>query len=372
MFLFNVSICITFLLFTIGCDCNRRFQNGSTNFHQVHTKPLIVLFHGLGANVSSLKTLQEALENEFGKESVVVLDNILPEKTAIFSIKDQSNKCFNKLSEDKPNLQHSPTLLIGHSQGGLRAYNMFHQYKDELNVKGIITLATPWEGAPLLDTIETLNQCDTITGIKNKELYSKYFTPPVLNDMYKLSDSMGQPTNWIEQELVRRLENLVVAEFIAGCYDLKPGSIFLNSIKDALPEEEVPILAIGGGASDFKIFLPKETSHETSHDFKHLNSAWTKIIVGETDLNETDFDLIDNKHDMIVPLYSQLAWHITNKENFKRKIIEDAPHDELLKEFPIEAFKNILCHPTMVKEVIQFAKDIFYSDSITCECQVLE
>ncbi|CDG49963.1 esterase/lipase family protein [Cardinium endosymbiont of Bemisia tabaci] len=369
MFLFKISICITFLLFTVSCDSNRLPQNGSTNSHQDHTRPLIVLFHGLGADASSFSMLKKQLEQTFPSASVVALTSIPKEKTALYSIKEQGNKCFTDLS-DSINLQR-PTLLIGHSQGGLRAYNMFDQYKDKLNVKGIITLATPWEGAPILDTIDRLNQLDRITKVKNEALYLEYFTLPVLNDMCTLSYSMGQPTNWIEQELVCRLENLVVSEVIAGCYDLKPGSIFLNSIQDTLSEEEVPILAIGGGLSDFKIFLPKESSYESSYDFKHLNSAWTKIIVGETDLGETDLDVKD-KHDMIVPLYSQLAWHITNKGNFKRKIIEDALHSKILNESPIEETKSILCHPTMVKEVIQFAKDIFYSDSITSECQAPE
>ncbi|MGI2262159.1 esterase/lipase family protein [Candidatus Cardinium hertigii] len=366
MFLFKISICITFLLFTIGCGCHRPDQNGTINFHEDDTNPLIVLFHGLGGDVSSFKTLQEALENEFGKDSVVALDYITKEQTLLYSIKEQSNKCFGKLSKKEPNLKNRPTLLIGHSQGGLRAYRMFHEYKDILNVKGIITLATPWEGAPVIDTVKRLNQLDTITGIKNEALYVRYFTPPVLNDMYRLSYSMGQPTNWIEQELVSRLEKFPALEVFVGCYDLKPGSTFLEWIQDKLPEEEVPILAIGGGLSDFKIFLPKESSYESSYDFKDLNTAWGKIIVGEADL-----DLID-KHDMIVPLYSQLALHITNKENFKRKVIEDALHGQLLNKFPIETSKSILCHPTMVKEVIQFGKDIFYSDAITSEYQVSE
>ncbi|MGI2257371.1 esterase/lipase family protein [Candidatus Cardinium hertigii] len=355
MFLFKISICITFLLFTVSCDSNRLPQNDSTNFHQDHTKPLIILFHGLGADASSFSMLKKQLEQTFPTASVVALTSIPKKKTALYSIKEQGNKCFTDLANSIDNLQNRPTLLIGHSQGGLRAYSMFDQYKNTLNVKGIITLATPWEGTPILDTIERLNQLDTIIKVKNGALYLQYFTPPVLNDMHILSCSMGQPSNWIEEELVRRLENLVVSEVIAGCYDLKPGSMFLNSIQDALSEEEVPILAIGGGLSDFKIFLPKESSYESSYDFKYLNRAWTRIIVGETDLDLKD------KHDMIVPLYSQLASHITNKENFTRKIIEDALHDQILNEFPIEGANSILCHPSMVKEVIQFGKDIFYS-----------
>ena len=365
MFVFRI-IWITFLLFMIGCDCKRPARNGATNFHEDDNKPLIVLFHGLGGNVSSFKILQEALEHEFGKGSVVALDYITQEQTVLYTIKEQSNKCFNKLSEEKLDLQNRPTLLIGHSQGGLRAYKMFHAYKDNLNVKGIITLATPWEGAPVLDTIERLNQSDPDTGIKNEALYASYFTPPVVNDMRRLSYSMGQPAEWIEQQLVSKLKNVQVLPVYVGGYDLQPGSVFLQWIQDTLPEEELPILAIGGALSDFKNFIPKDSIYESSYDFKDLNAAWDKIIVGKENI---DFLY---KHDMIVPLYSQLAWHITDKENFKRKIIEDAMHDQLLNNFPIEPSKSILCHPTMVKEVIQFGKDIFYSDSITSESQVSE
>lgn len=332
MFQFNIVIYITILLSIIGCNCNTLHQDRITDFHQENTKPLIVLFHGLGADAFSFDTLKKEFMQAFPHASVIALTSVAEGRTALLSIKEQGTQCFKELLHKIPRLRNRPILLVGHSQGGLRAYSMFDQYKDMLYVKGIITLATPWEGTPILNA--------------NQGLLSKYCTKPVLNDMCRLSSGMGKDPNWIEQWLRSMLEMLKVSLLNVGCSDLKPGSAFLTQVKNALPKEEVPILAVGGGQNDFKIFLTKKSNH----DFKYLNNAWTKIIVGTTDLT--------HRHDMIVPLYSQHALNIMPEthKNFKRLFIQDALHDQLLAVSSIAKSKSILCHPDMVQGVIAFGK----------------
>lgn len=317
-------------------SCNPHKLDQGSMSHAPNRDSLIVLFHGLGANASFLKILKDELTKTFPTASVVALNSVEEGKTGLLSIKEQGHASFKELKQRIPDLEHRPTLLIGHSQGGLRAYSMFDQYKDLLNIKGIVTLATPWEGAPILNA--------------NPALLLDYCTWPVAMDMQNFSISIGEDPDWLEEELISRLNNSMLLSAHIGCSDLKPESPFLNWVKQALPKETLPILAIGGGQSDFKTFL----TQNSNYDFRYLNETWTKIIVGQGACTL-------QRHDMIVPLYSQLALHIIPEgeghSNFQRFLIQDAVHDQL---WPVPPNKklNILCHAAMINEVISFGKDI--------------
>lgn len=333
---FTLNITFSILLSIIGCDCTRLSQDSFTYSNPGNTNPLIVLFHGLGSNASCFKSLKEALKQSFPTASVVALTRVEGIMTHICSIKEQANSSFNELLDNIPDLQHRPTLLIGHSQGGLRAYKMFDLHKGELNVKGIITLATPWEGAPALSADE--------------KLFGEFFRSPILDDMRRLSSGLGQSIDWVEAYLTSKLQELKDGSSADGCNDLKPRSDFLNWAKDALPSETIPILAVGGGQSDFSVLL----TQESNDDFQALGNAWTKVIVGKKDPTQI--------HDMVVPLSSQLARNIVPSENqnFKRLFIPDALHDEILPLPPIAKSKNILAHPVMFQAVKEFANEVLY------------
>ena len=50
---------------------------------------------------------------------------------------------------EKKNIKNNPKILVGHSQGGLKAFAYMSEH-DKENVKGIISVGTPWKGAHII------------------------------------------------------------------------------------------------------------------------------------------------------------------------------------------------------------------------------
>ncbi|MGI2298833.1 esterase/lipase family protein [Candidatus Cardinium hertigii] len=314
-----------FLLFT------PTFVQGKLDKSQSNT--LIILFHGLGNHAASFNTMKKKLEQAFPTGSVVALTSVEGIKSISASIEEQSAINFKELSTKVKDLEQRSIILIGHSQGGLRAYAFLRQYR-HLNIKGLVALAAPWEGVP---------------GARvDAEMLSHHLSVPVLNDLRKLSLDLGYPETDLEKRLILTIQDNQALCLCPGGKDLIEGSAFLCKVKKSLPNVSVPILAIGGGQTDFSTLL----TNRRRHRFKALNDMYTFFVVGEKQLNQY--------HDMQIPLYSQHALNMLPKSkcNFKRVLIKDAFHSTHVLAIPVPKYKAILEHPCVFHAVIQFVKPI--------------
>ncbi|ROT47396.1 esterase/lipase family protein [Candidatus Cardinium hertigii] len=310
----------------------------TTNFSQAKSdenkhNQLIVLFHGFANNVASLKTIQTKLEQAFPCATVVALANVEKMQSLNLSIQEQVEVSFKELNQKVADLGNKSIVFIGHSQGGVRAYALLKQYAHLLQVKGLVTLATPWEGSP--------------GGRVNEKMLLEHLTDPVLNDLRMLSLSLGYPADTLTEQLKLEIKNHQSILHFPGAKDLLVDSTFLCEIKKTLPHTKVPILAIGGGQDDFRALVPKKIPHS----FKALNSMYTWLIVGEAKCNRS--------HDMYIPLYSQLALNIVpkNKKNFKRIFIKDVFHSRKVWTIvTVPPYRNILSNPRVLHAIIKFTK----------------
>ncbi len=351
MFYFNIVIYLTIFLSITGFNCARLSggtltdSNSNLNLKQDKGNPVIALFHGLGSKSSCFNSLKENLEQAFPDALVIALTSVEDYNTALFSIKEQGNSTFKELLEKIPDVCNRPTLLIGHSQGGLRAYKMYDAYNDLLNVKGIITLATPWEGAPVANADQEL-------------LLQRLQSDCVRIDMQRFSmdyDYKGEESaHFMHTTLQARINDYQKVSKCSGIIDLKPKSKFLYEVAEKLPKLLIPILAIGGAQSDFGVFLSKKSNY----DFNNLRNAWTNIIVGESN------NSANKAHDMVVPLYSQRADNIAGKnKNFEQFVVPNAIHNEILPLPPEKKFHNILEHPLAFEKIKEFAQKVLYQPS---------
>ncbi len=296
--------------------------------------PLIVLFHGLGNNAASFNTMKHQLVKSFSDDAVLSLMSTEGMNSINFSIKQQAEMNFKELSSNHlKDLSHRPMLLVGHSQGGLRAYAFMKQYEHCFNIKGLVTIDTPWEGAPgaRVDTAMLMK------GLKG----------PVLSDLRKLSLSLGYAKTTLEKQLMLSVAANQSVCLCPGGKDLIEHSPFLFQVGEWISNEKKPILAIGGGGGDFRALLPGKKTHK----LEHLNKIYTFWVVGEKGLD---------KHDMQVPLYSQHAVHIAPKsmKNFQRVFIKDAFHSSHVWTVPVPKSKAVLAHPRVLNSIIKFAKSI--------------
>ncbi|MEF2228854.1 MAG: alpha/beta hydrolase [Candidatus Cardinium sp.] len=292
---------------------------GSPNATQGAGQPLIVLLHGLGSDASCFDILKGNLEKAYPTAKIVALKSVEGDKTFLHSIKDQADLSFEELKTLLTCPEHgvnSPILLMGHSQGGLRACAIAAR-NEGLDIKGIVTIASPWEGGPSVMHDPTLKPI--LDGF-SQALF--IFSPDhsIPNLLKALTDSKNQP----------------------GVKDLIPGSQFLTEISKNLHKPGIPIRAIGGTSS---------TNMEIPDLGLDLNlnpdTILTNLIVDSNDPEQ--------RHDMVVPLSSQLASNISkDNKNFKCVVIQDAPHDACLVEFCSPGTKAILEHPQMFEAIKEF------------------
>lgn len=299
------------------------------------SNPLIILFHGLANHATSFSTMQEALSDAFPAASVVAVTSMEGMQSVNLSIKEQARETLKELASSVKDLENKPLLLIGHSQGGLRAYSFLTQFKALLDIKGLVTLAAPWEGAP---------------GARvDLNMLRKHLTDAVLQDLRKLSLTFHYPDTKLEGQLKQQVQTNQYMCLLPGAKDLIQGSPFLKDVKESLPTQTIPILAIGGGQSDFGALVTKKKFHS----FKALNNMYNFFVAGQTNCN--------TYHDMQLPLYSQHAHNIiaTKKKTFQRIFIKDAFHSSHVLAIPVPKSKNILEHPRVLQAVIKFTKNIF-------------
>ena len=322
---------IVWCLFVVLSWCNAHASLHSP-------KQLILLFHGLASNAASFVTIQQGLEKAFPTATVIALSSAEGSKTVTLSIAEQVEACFKELSSKVKHIDHIPILLVGHSQGGLRAYLFLKQYQHLLNVKGLVALAAPWEGAP---------------GARvDVNMLQQHVTDAVAADLRVLSLALGYPADALATQMMREIQvNQSMCSY-PGVKDMMVGSPCLCKIRAYLVKEKVPILSIGGGQSNFKFLL---SSHKIKYRFKALNDMYTLLTVG---LHQRNLN-----HDMKIPLYSQHALNIIphHTKIFKRIFIKDIFHSaHVWSIVAVPPHKSILEHPRVLRMMIKFTKNLFF------------
>lgn len=81
------------------------------------------------------------------------------------------------ISLAKQLLPQTPIVLCGHSQGGLIAIEFWRQFAEYYNVKGIITLSCPLQGASIL---KSLSSHKILKNAANNSIRRKFFNTKVL------------------------------------------------------------------------------------------------------------------------------------------------------------------------------------------------
>ncbi|TDG93265.1 esterase/lipase family protein [Cardinium endosymbiont of Culicoides punctatus] len=296
---------------------------------------LIVLFHGLCNKAASFKKIQKELEEKFPSVSIVALTSVEGIQSLNLSIKDQATACFEELKEKVGDVTNKCVLLIGHSQGGNRAYTFLKQYENLLNVKGLITLATPWEGAP---------------GARvDRKMLAKHLTNDVLTDLRTLSTELGCPATQLEEKLMLEITKNQGICMFPGAKDLIVGSDFLCATQKMLANEELPILFIGAEQNDFGALL---SNNVNKYSFQALNNMYSFFIVGDGHVNTS--------HDMQVPLYSQHALNIApNKKNFKKVFVKGVFHSPYILGIRVPKGKAMLSNDSVLDQIIEFTKTAF-------------
>ncbi|AXI24587.1 Alpha/beta hydrolase family/PGAP1-like protein [Cardinium endosymbiont of Sogatella furcifera] len=302
------------------CNTNSSPNNttATPDIPQGAGQPLIVLLHGLGSDASCFDILKGNLEKAYPTAKIIALKSVEGDKTFLHSIKEQADLSFEELKTLLTCPEHgvnSPILLIGHSQGGNRACAIAAKNKG-LNIKGIVTLATPWEGGP-----NAMRDPESKSMLENLSQIFSFFSPDDNTNLFKiLTDLKNQP----------------------GSKDLIPGSQFLTEISQNLNTLNVPIRAIGG-----------------------TSSTNIKILDLGIDPDQLLGDLIsgrnapDKRHDTLVSLASQLASNISKGiQNFERVIIQNAAHNAFLLRLCPPETQVILEHPQTFEAVTKFINEV--------------
>jgi pimeloyl-ACP methyl ester carboxylesterase len=315
---------------------------------------VIIVLNGLWQNPDTFNGTIQSLSTTFAAEGFEVqIHKLIEVRTSERSITDQATYAFSEIQKyySGPNYE---IILIGHSQGGLRGAKILalnEEAKNPLNIKGLITLATPWKGAHIT----------TITPARIKRLLQETSIKKIL----KLAGAITEIDlkSFIDDAQKQLLSPGYYPTDQPGVQDMNPENrtrSFLKDIKKSMEHNDIPVLAIAGWYKDkVTTLLPSSTLFADAEEDvicscvrmiekfppSLVNQAYTRIFVGSS------------KHDMVVPLNSQLAKGFANK-HIERHIIKGAVHDKL-RGLMVPQEQVIYNHPEVIKLMVNFAKEKF-------------
>ena len=249
-------------------------------------KILCVLCPGIGIAKSKTEDLRKRVEQTIkrsgiGQLFISIMTSTLTKKESYEeSIPMQSKRLVGRIEEKVASMMSSktakqpPIMLIGTSQGGLRAFLAATELvKKGYEVKCLVTIVSPWKGVGLLtDTIEA------------KRL------------VLELGD--------IDKNMIELLDK----SYQQGISGMIPGSALLEDIRKKLGKNPIPILAIG---STFDLNDYRGAKADTKKSFNELAGG--------------------SAHDGLISIESQLAEGI-DKKHFECKTLENAHHGHLSKK----------------------------------------
>lgn len=292
--------------------------------------PVILLFHGICSGPIVFNTMKGVLERRFPGATVVALSSVRGYKSLWLPITMQSRSCFFEAKRKVVDLNKRPVILIGHSQGGLRAYDFLRRYRSLLSIKGLVTIAAPWEGVP---------------GAKvNKYILDYALSRDVLEDIKVLADNLSYQDKTLVHCLYKEMNKNQWLQWFYGAKDVICGSRFLKDVESSLKSENCPILAIAGGGGNFEDLVPG-----CQLDLPTLNKLYAYFVTGSIRSSEYD-------HDMWIPRYSAQALNVVSpeRENFKRVYFKGLFHTWKVWSFiPVPREKQILLNPGVSDKIIE-------------------
>lgn len=306
-------------------------------FASTENKPkTIVLLHDLSGTVDHFRRMQLVLKWCFPDASILVPR---ASSTLLHTIDQQAAYTFAQLCDTYGVNAEEPLVLIGHSQGGLRGHALLRNFGDKLNIKGLITLSTPWEGAPVIACAPEALQ-DFLSLLRKSKL------PALIQAAKRFKDTSALPLSatYMADALEKLYERTKAAEHL-GILDMKPGSDFLHTTAQHMGVNTTPILALAGGPSNLVGALLPRMSKPAQHIMNRLQRKYMESIVpiiGAAD------------HDLVVPVYSQVAQNIAPQGvSIVRQTIAGAIHSHA----PGIQFKNAITeHPTALARIIDFVE----------------
>ena len=306
-------------------------------------KKIIYILNALWPSMEEFSKLGGVLSDAFKSEglSIEVRALITPSRaTSEKNITQQASEALEKIKRQVGEENHE-IILIGHSQGGLRGAKILFLNEQEgrrLNIKGLVTLGTPWEGAPAAG----------ITKTSVQSFLQKRTVSYALAGATYLYPTTGQLTNG-------SIDNLFDQYFPThepGVEDMVPNSEFLQELANDLASNVTPILAIAGDNGNVKEYIDYSevetqayASYLKSIPPGCLNLAYASVFAGGCWV----------KHDMVVPLCSQLAQNITKNYTFETYVIRGAVHD-FLPGLSIPSDQVIYNHVEAIERIVEFAE----------------
>ena len=294
----------------------------------------IILLHDLSGMVTYLRKLKTVLTWCFPEARVIVPKE---PNTISTSIDQQAANVFAQLQHHEQLSLEDPLVLVGHSQGGLRGHALLRNFGDRLNIRGLVTMSTPWEGAPIIT-------CSPEDLQRFLTLLRKSRLPNIIRAAKQVK--RGTKAHTSPAELANALEKLYArarATEHLGIVDMRPGSDFLQDTAAHLVTHTTPILAIAGGPSDLVGAVWPDISNPAKRIMDRLQRGYMEglaHILGSPD------------HDLTIPVYSQSAQHTAvDNAALTRYFIAGAIHSHA----PGIRLKNMITeHPAALAQVIAF------------------
>ncbi|MBX9890569.1 MAG: hypothetical protein K2X94_04830 [Amoebophilaceae bacterium] len=333
----------------------------------------IVLLHGLNKGSSDLKTMKQSLEKAFPYATIIALESVAkdPNKSSLITpapsvalpIRKQAHLAYKeikaKVGKDKQ------LVLVGHSQGGLVAFAMAKTYGQTLNreqqicIKQLITIATPWKGAPVMQHLynkrKTRATLETLTPIlhKIKQGLHKDITQRTIK-IPKIIKSLLQNFPFLYDYLV---STLLYCRML-GIADLKPTSDFIqNYVAKGLKDFNIPIKAMAGVLVDFSHMFDPFPAYITKAELEQLNATYGTLIGGSPTC----------EHDMLLPVDTQHAIGLLTRDFECIKIVGTChgntlglPVKEGMAIIPVKTGIAELKHEGVTNQVIQLIQETFY------------
>jgi pimeloyl-ACP methyl ester carboxylesterase len=320
----------------VGLDTRRWSGSCYRDFKKnlLTKKKSIVLLHGLGAKAAHLQKTGQQLQAVLPRDIEIV--SLTEPETASQSITQQAARLKEALLAKGIDRDSYELILLGHSQGGLRGYQFYQEFGEQFDIKGLITMGTPWEGVP--------------TATITKEKVNAYLNSSAAYYFLGTVEYFWPSSRKLILEFVDKFFDKF-STHEPGVQDLVPNSILLQQVATILKDSQLPILAIAGSGDDLKKILLTGTAYA---DYIRvlpsfiLNPIYSVLITGR----------IGERHDMAISVASQLAYNIPKNEHFSTYTVLDAIHASP-PDISISADKVLYNHPEVLSKIVEFTKSLW-------------
>jgi pimeloyl-ACP methyl ester carboxylesterase len=303
-------------------------------------KKIIFFLNGLWQRPEAYDDAIQNLVVAFNAEGLPIeIRNLIETATSVKTIDQQSSDGYEELKHQLGRDRYE-IVLVGHSQGGLRGAKILSLNKEEgspLDIRGLVTLGTPWEGAPGASITK-----GRVQSILDKKIV--IYGLKMVNYVHDIDEMFTTGT-------MGNLFDHYLPTHEPGVQDMVPNSGFLQTVAASLANNDIPILSIAGVNTEAKSFL--HYNRGDTNYMRHVqkippivfNSLYSRFLAGG----------FYAKHDMMVPLDSQLAKNISKSNAFETYTIQGAIHD-FLPGMLMPPDKVIYNHIEVIQRILEFTK----------------